>query len=127
MIKAKSKAHLKPVSPKVAPGENYPWGAIHWLASRKSCGARELTFGVTTVKPGGSNPLHRHPNCEEVLYVVSGEVEHYIEGTRRVRMKRGDAITIPRNLIHQAVNKSRRPAMLAVAFSSADRKTIIEG
>ena len=32
------------------------------------------------MKPGGSNPAHRHPNCEEVLHVLEGDVEHYVEG-----------------------------------------------
>jgi quercetin dioxygenase-like cupin family protein len=118
---------LKPMRPGNAPKEKYPWGDIHWLASDVSNGAKELTFGVTTVKAGGSNPLHRHPNCEEVLYVVSGEVEHFIEGTRRVKMKAGDSILIPRNRIHQAVNKGMGPAMLAVSFSSAKRKTVLVG
>lgn len=108
------------------PSENYAWGALHWLTSAATNGARELTLGHTTVAPGGRNPLHRHPNCEEVLYVLAGEIEHFVEGTPRLRMKAGEAILIPRNLKHQAINVGTTQAELLVAFSSANRETVIE-
>jgi quercetin dioxygenase-like cupin family protein len=107
------------------PREAYPGGEINWLTSRKTNGARELTFGHTVIDIGKCNPLHRHPNCEEVLYVLSGEIEHYIEGTPRERMVAGDTILVPRNLIHQAVNVGEGLANLLVAFSSAERETVI--
>jgi quercetin dioxygenase-like cupin family protein len=107
------------------PQEAYPGGEIHWLTSRKTNGARELTFGHTVIEVGQRNPLHRHPNCEEVLYVLSGEIEHYIEGTPKERMGPGDTILVPRNLIHQAVNVGASSAQLLVAFSSAERETVI--
>ena len=115
-----------PVSNQAAPCEKYPWGDIRWPASRAACGARELTLGVTHVAPGASNPVHRHPNCEEVLVVIRGEIEHYIEGTPRVRMKAGETIVIPRNRRHQARNAGATEAELLVAFSSAERETVID-
>lgn len=110
-----------------APRESYPGGEIHWLASRAANGARELTFGHTIIEVGKSNPLHRHPNCEEVLYVLRGAIEHHIAGTPNVRMAEGDTILVPRNAVHQAVNVGDTPAELLVAFSSPDRQTIILG
>ena len=106
--------------------ENYAWGALHWLTSASVNGARELTLGHTVVAAGGRNPLHRHPNCEEVLYVLAGEIEHVVEGTPNLRLKAGEAILIPRNLKHQAINVGSASAELLVAFSSAHRETIIE-
>ena len=107
------------------PREAYPGGEIHWLASRKTNGARELTFGHTVIDVGQHNPLHRHPNCEEVLYVHSGEIEHFIEGAPKLRMGAGDVILVPRDVVHQAVNIGDQPANLLVAFSSSERETVI--
>ena len=109
------------------PSEAYATTDIHWLVSKQTNNARELTLGFTTIEPGGNNPLHRHPNCEEALYVLSGEIEHIIEGTPNVRMKAGEAILVPRNLKHQAINRGAVPAELLVAFSSPERETVIEG
>jgi quercetin dioxygenase-like cupin family protein len=108
-----------------APREGYPGGEIHWLASRKASGAGELTVGFTVIDAGASNPRHRHPNCEEVLYVIAGEIRHHIAGTADVRLTAGDCITIPRDRVHQAFNVGDRPAELLVSFSSAERETII--
>jgi quercetin dioxygenase-like cupin family protein len=111
--------------PGSAPRDEYPGGELHWLASRKANGAQELTVGYTVIAVGANNPRHRHPNCEEVLYVLKGDIRHHIEGTTDVLMTTGDCITIPRDRIHQAFNIGERPAELLVAFSSADRETVI--
>ena len=108
----------------IAPRDEYPGGELHWLASRKASGAQELTVGYTLIEVGAHNPRHRHPNCEEVLYVLAGEIRHHIEGTADVQMTAGDCITVPRNRIHQAFNIGDRPAELLVSFSSADRETV---
>ena len=68
------------------------WGVIEWLASGEDDTADELTLGYVVIEPGQANPEHSHPNCEEALHVVSGEIEHTVEGEPNVRMKDGDTI-----------------------------------
>lgn len=109
-----------------APQDGYAGTAIHWLAGSRTGNARELTLGRATIEPGGRNPLHRHPNCEEALYVLRGNIEHVIEGSPNLPMQTGDAIVIPRNRKHQAINTGTEPAELLVSFSSADRESILE-
>ncbi|MCC7204107.1 MAG: cupin domain-containing protein [Phycisphaeraceae bacterium] len=108
------------------PKEAYPHGAIHWLTSQAANGAQELSMAITAIPPGGRNPLHRHPDCEEVLYVLSGEVDHVVEGAPNSVVAAGEAILIPRNLKHQAINRGAVEARLLVVFSSPQRRTIIE-
>lgn len=108
------------------PSDGYAGTSIHWLVSRAANGARELTLGQTTIAPGGRNPLHRHPNCEEALYVLSGEIEHIVEGTPNLRLAAGEAVLIPRDRKHQAINIGSEPAQLLVAFSSSERETVLE-
>ena len=107
------------------PSDGYGMASIHWLVSRQTNGARELTLAVTTLPVGGSNPRHRHPNCEEALYVLSGEIEHVIEGTPNVRMRAGEAILVPRNRVHQAINVGEAPVELLVSFSSPERESVL--
>ena len=108
------------------PVEQYGQAKVQWLASKAANGARELMFGVTDIEVGGSSPMHRHPNCEEVLHLLEGEIDQVIEGGHRLRMAAGDTITIPRDLKHQAINVGDTPARMFVAFSSPERQTIIE-
>lgn len=108
------------------PVERYGQAQIQWLAGKATNGARELMFGLTSIAVGGGSPMHRHPNCEEVLHLLEGEIDQVVEGGRRFRMGAGDTITIPRDRRHRAINVGDKPAVMIVAFSSPERETIIE-
>ncbi len=107
------------------PTETYGQATIHWLASHAASGAAELTVGLTTIQPGGGTPMHRHPNCEEVLHLLTGQMDQLIEGHPALHMTPGDTVTIPRNLPHGAKNTGPTPAVMIVVFSSPRRETIL--
>lgn len=96
------------------------WGELVWLVGREQLPGCEQTFGVVTIQPGRRNPLHSHPNCEELLYVVSGECEHKI-GEEIHDLKAGDVICIPRNVRHWARATGKTPMVAVISFSSPDR------
>jgi mannose-6-phosphate isomerase-like protein (cupin superfamily) len=86
----------------------------------------EQTLGLATILPGKQNPVHYHPNCEEVLYVISGEgVRRYDDGT--VQLKAGMTIRIPAKIKHNLVNTGTEPLRTLVSFSSGDRQTVWVG
>ncbi len=99
-----------------------PWGRIVWTVSRQLGNSTQLTFGRVTIKAGHENNLHRHPNCDEVLHVVSGRIEHAI-GERLWVMEPGDSISIPAGAWHNARALGDEDADLVICFSSADRET----
>jgi quercetin dioxygenase-like cupin family protein len=98
------------------------WGALTWYASAKLGNSQHMTVGKCVIRPGLANPRHSHPNCEEVLVVIQGTIEHEIEDGRHVIMRNGDAITIPQGLLHNARNIGTHDAILLVVFSSARRE-----
>jgi quercetin dioxygenase-like cupin family protein len=106
--------------------ETYGGATIHWMAGRRASGARELTVGRTVIGPGGGSPMHRHPNCEEVLHLLSGEIDQVVEGQPTLRMRAGDTVTIPRDVRHCAINVGTSDADMMVIFSAPERITIIE-
>ncbi|MAX25999.1 MAG: cupin [Phycisphaeraceae bacterium] len=106
--------------------ERFDWGELHWYASGALSAASGLTVGRCILNAKSANPIHYHPNCEEVLHVLSGEIEHYIDGEGWFSMNAGDSITIPVNLKHGARNVGDGDAHLLIAFSSPERQTIGE-
>jgi mannose-6-phosphate isomerase-like protein (cupin superfamily) len=60
-----------------------------------------------------------HPNCEELLYVLSGTAEH-VAGNKRVTLREGDLIRVP----HQAFVKGTEPFRAVISYSSGDRKVV---
>ncbi len=99
------------------------WGTVSWLINQVTTESAEQTFGVVTINPGQSNPLHLHPNCEEILYVVSGTCAQRI-GDATTELSPGMAVCIPRRTPHcgRAVGTERMVAV--VSFSSPDRQTV---
>jgi len=106
-----------------AVAQEFDWGKLFWYASGKLGNSYTMTIGKCIIKPGRENPRHRHPNCEEVLHVLSGTIVHYIENDISYEMGQGDTITIPFGLLHNAKNTGATDAILIIAFSSAARET----
>lgn len=96
------------------------WGQVSWLVSAEQMPGAEQTFGVVTIYPGQRNPLHAHPNCEELLYVVSGECDHKL-GDEAFHLIPGSVIRIPRGVRHWARCTSDTPLVSVVSFSAPDR------
>ena len=103
------------------PSDAPPWGELRWLIGGQQTPGAEQTFGIVTIHPGQRNPYHEHPNCEELLYVISGSCDHRL-GDEVFAMTPGEVIRIPRGVPHWAQCTSEEPLVAAISFSSPDRK-----
>ena len=108
------------------PPQETGWGSLQWLVSAANGASERMTFGRVTIGPGKSNPPHAHPNCEEILFVVSGRIEHALPEGGTVRLGPGDCIVLPEGAPHHARNAGAEKAVVVVAFSSAERETVGE-
>ncbi len=106
----------------VQDAQELSWGRISWLVGAAEMPGAEQTFGVVTILPGRCNPLHLHPNCEELLYVLSGECDHRL-GDEMFHLTPGTVIRIPRKVEHYAQCTSAEPLVAVISFSSPDRRT----
>lgn len=99
------------------------WGSLRWYTSKGQGNSEDLTTGLCVLKPGQGNPPHFHPNCEEVLHVLSGRIMHAVDDDE-VELGEGDTICLPVNQPHSARNIGETEACLFICFSSADRKAV---
>jgi len=104
--------------------QKHPWGWIRWLMNSKLDPNSKMTFGVVQVDAGQRNPLHMHPNCEEVLYILSGSCEHRI-GEETVVLKPGDLLRIPTGVPHAAKVVGTEPLQAVIVYSSGDRQFVL--
>jgi mannose-6-phosphate isomerase-like protein (cupin superfamily)/type 1 glutamine amidotransferase len=102
-----------------------PWGEIEWYVSGALRNSTTLTVGQATVFPGKANPVHFHPNCDEVLHVLSGRILHTMDDVT-VEMSAGDTVSIPKGVRHNATNIGDEDAKLAISFSTAWREVVGE-
>ena len=96
------------------------WGSLEWFASRRIGNAEGLTGGRVVIKKGMSNPKHSHPNCEEVLCLLSGRLEHLV-GDDVVTVDAGDVLAVERGVAHCARSVGDEDAEMIVAYSSGER------
>jgi quercetin dioxygenase-like cupin family protein len=96
------------------------WGSLRWLASRELT-RTELTVGRVTIKAGTSNPRHSHPNCDEVLYLLGGRLEHSV-GDDSLVLEAGDTLVVPAGVNHNARNVGEEDADMMVAYTSGERQ-----
>jgi quercetin dioxygenase-like cupin family protein len=102
--------------------EQLPWGELGWISRPASTGAKELVVIEVSFSPGFGHNFHKHPDQEEVIYVIEGEVEQWLEQNKRV-LKPGDSIFIPADVVHASFNVSDKPvkvlAILAPCVTAA--------
>src|SRR4051794_28302870 len=67
---------------------------------------------MMVLKPGEESGTmgNDHPNSEQVLYVVDGQVVAEVGGERRT-LKAGDSVVVPLRARHRFVNRSKRPVV----------------
>jgi len=91
--------------------EQLPWGALGWISRPASTGAKELVVIEVTLAPGKGHNFHKHPDQEEVIYVLEGEVEQWLLQDKQ-RLRTGDSIFVPKDVVHASFNVSDQPAKL---------------
>jgi quercetin dioxygenase-like cupin family protein len=117
-------------TPVVTPVEAYEveptrWGRLVWMVAGRLHNSANLTVGKCYIAPGSANPRHYHPNCDEVLHVLEGDIEHSLNDDR-FRLSAGETINVPMGTMHNARNLGTEEAVLLIVFSSADRQTVAE-
>ena len=106
--------------------EKFPWGNIHWSMNAELAGSENLTVGRVVINPHSNNPRHYHPNCDEVVYLVSGRISHLVDEDW-YEMEAGDAVHVPQGIWHQGRNDSDESAVLVISYSTGRRQTVGEG
>ena len=91
--------------------EKLEWGSLAWFSSPAASKAKQLVVLEVTLAPGGGHNFHKHPNQEEVLYVIEGEIEQWVDRERRT-LRAGDSAFIGADVVHASFNVSDRNAML---------------
>jgi quercetin dioxygenase-like cupin family protein len=117
----KAKQALRFVPAAKARVEFAPWGKHWWLSTPDLTGAGLLTLVRVTMRPGAGHQFHYHPELEEIIYIVDGVAEQWVDREKR-RLGAGEIAFIPKNVVHAIHNPTRKPMTFLAILSPAASK-----
>jgi quercetin dioxygenase-like cupin family protein len=84
--------------------EPVPPGKTHfWQCKPGMVRDTNLMFVRCQLEPGAAHKFHFHPKMEEILYILSGTAEQWVEKDKKI-MKAGDMFYVPAGVIHATFN-----------------------
>ena len=83
--------------------EQLPWGPHEWLCRPDVVDADKLLLVRVHMPPGQAHRFHRHPEMEEIIYILEGTAEQWVERERRL-LGPGEMAHIPTGLVHGTYN-----------------------
>src|SRR5260370_15917865 len=88
-------------------------GGVHtWLATNAETGGAFLLFDDVLTR-GKTTPLHSHPEVDETLYMLEGEILVHIDG-REQTLGSGGVAMFPRGIPHAFLGPSERAHILCL-------------
>ncbi len=80
-------------------------GRAHiWYSKPGLTPTDDLLVVHCTIPPGGGHPFHTHPNKEEVIYVIEGEAEQWLEQEKQTLFP-GSSVYVPKSAVHATFNR----------------------
>ena len=83
--------------------ETNAWTTNIWLSRPDLVAAEQLLLVRATMEAGRSHPFHKHPTREEIIYVIEGQAEQWVDKEHRI-LKPGEIAHIPMNTVHGTWN-----------------------
>jgi quercetin dioxygenase-like cupin family protein len=88
------------------------------IINRDVVRARGIILLSSELPPGKVHLLHRHPNAEQIMYVLEGTCLALSEGGAK-RLGEGDVVFIAQGEWHGVRNDSNRPVVTLIIYAGA--------
>ena len=99
------------------PVQHLPGRDLQWLVTPETLGVERIGLAIMTCPAHSTvRPLHGHKDTEEVLLILAGEGEAWVDG-ETASFRKGDAVLLPANSRHMVRNTGDEPLITASVFS----------
>lgn len=99
--------------------ESNAWADMEWLCRPDVVAADKLLTVRVTMEPSFCHPFHTHPHREELIYVISGRAEQWVDQEHRI-LGPGDSAHIPAGMVHATYNPHDEPLVFLAILSPAN-------
>jgi quercetin dioxygenase-like cupin family protein len=94
------------------------WADMEWLCRPDIVDADKLLLVRVTMPPHHCHPFHSHPHREEVIYVISGQAEQWVDQAHQT-LTTGETAHIPAGMVHATYNPYDTPLVFLAILSPA--------
>lgn len=98
--------------------EDFKGRTNHWICRPEIAATEGLQMCRAILPPGEGHGFHHHPELEEVIYVLEGEVEQWVDREQRILIP-GEAAHIPAGVVHATFNAGVGDAVILAILSPA--------
>jgi quercetin dioxygenase-like cupin family protein len=98
--------------------EKLPGKTHFWQCKPGMVKDTNLMFVRAHLPPGEAHRFHYHPKMEEILYILSGTAEQWVEQEKFI-MRPGDSIYLPAGMIHGTYNMGNETLDFLAVLSPA--------
>lgn len=96
-----------------------PWTVEEWLSRSDVVPNQELLMVRANMEAGRSHPFHTHPTREEIIYILSGRAEQWINGVHRI-LGPGEMVLVQKGEVHGTYNPFRERLVFLAILSPAN-------
>ncbi len=94
------------------------WGTTANISGPDTNEAKDIVTIEVELLPGKGHDFHKHPQQEEVIYVLEGSVEQWVNQEKRI-LGPGDAAFIPADMVHASFNIGNSTARVLAILGPA--------
>lgn len=96
--------------------EDFKGRTNYWMVRPEVADSKDLQLCRAVLPAREGHGFHKHPELEEIIYVLEGEVEQWVEAEKRT-LYPGEVAHIPAGMVHATFNASDRDAIILAILS----------
>lgn len=96
-----------------------PWTLEEWFSRSDVVTNEELLMVRANMEAGRCHPFHTHPTREEIIYILSGRAEQWINGQYRI-LGPGEMVLVKKGEVHGTYNPFRERLVFLAILSPAN-------
>jgi len=96
--------------------EDFKGRTNYWMCRPEITNAKDLQICRAVLPAGEGHDFHHHPELEEAIYVIEGEVEQWV-GKEKQILKVGEVAHMPPGIVHATFNLSAKDAVILAILS----------
>lgn len=96
--------------------EGFKGRTNHWMCRPEITNAKDLQVCRAVLPSGEGHDFHHHPELEEAIYVLEGEVEQWVGEDKQI-LKAGELAHMAAGVVHATFNTAAKDAVILAILS----------